>query len=136
MAPRRSHVVVLVVLIASLQVAKCDVYLNNPRGSNNKLNEVSNNVQNDNRLFDSQNNGAGGYQVGDNCKPVCSNANNQYTRDAPGVGQSPACWFCPTSEICLVLAPQKAGEGATMHCEESVQHPTLYTPHPALRPHP
>mmetsp|Transcript_67558 Transcript_67558/g.213893 ORF Transcript_67558/g.213893 Transcript_67558/m.213893 type:complete len:86 (-) Transcript_67558:126-383(-) len=63
MAPRRSHVVVLVVLIASLQVAKCDVYLNNPRGSNNKLNEVSNNVQNDNRLFDSQNNGAGGYQA-------------------------------------------------------------------------
>mmetsp|Transcript_67544 Transcript_67544/g.213827 ORF Transcript_67544/g.213827 Transcript_67544/m.213827 type:complete len:1266 (-) Transcript_67544:254-4051(-) len=87
MAPRRSHVVVLVVLIASLQVAKCDVYLNNPRGSNNKLNEVSNNVQNDNRLFDSQNNGAGGYQVGDNCKPVCSNANNQYTRDAPGAGE-------------------------------------------------
>ena len=27
------------------------------RGSNNKLNEVSDNVRNDNRLFDSQNNG-------------------------------------------------------------------------------
>eukprot|EP00392_Amoebophrya_sp_AT5.2_P001470 g1472.t1 len=37
-----------------------DMYLHNPRGSNNKLSEVSNNVQNDNRLFDSQNNARAG----------------------------------------------------------------------------
>ena len=41
-----------------------DVYLHNPRGSNNKLNEQNNNVQNNNRLFDSQNNNRGGYNVG------------------------------------------------------------------------
>eukprot|EP00967_Tisochrysis_lutea_P072748 scaffold97154_cov32-Tisochrysis_lutea.AAC.1 len=36
-----------------------DVYLHSPRGSNNKLNEVSNNARNQARLFDSQNNAAG-----------------------------------------------------------------------------
>ena len=45
-------------------VVRGDLYLNTPRGSNNKLNEVSDNVRNDNRLFDSQNNAAAGYQVG------------------------------------------------------------------------
>ena len=49
------------------QSAYADLYMNNPRGSNNKLNEVSDNVRNDNRLFDSQNNAAAGYQVGDKC---------------------------------------------------------------------
>eukprot|EP00913_Durusdinium_trenchii_P029659 g27799.t1 len=40
------------------------MYLNNPRGSNNKLREQSNNVQNANRLFDSQNNAASGRYKG------------------------------------------------------------------------
>ena len=29
----------------------------------------------------------GGYQVGDNCEPVCSNSNNGYDRDLPGAGK-------------------------------------------------
>lgn len=33
---------------------------------------------NANRLFDSQNNANGGYNVGDNCIPACSDANNNY----------------------------------------------------------
>jgi hypothetical protein len=40
-----------------------DVYLHNPRGSNNRCDELSNNRRNANRLFDSQNNAAGGYAV-------------------------------------------------------------------------
>eukprot|EP00435_Cladocopium_sp_Y103_P061576 s587_g23.t1 len=48
----------------------------NPRGSNNKLREQSNNVQNANRLFDSQNNAASGYQIGDDCKPACKDPIN------------------------------------------------------------
>ena len=40
-----------------------DVYLSNPRASNNRLNEKSKNRANDNRLFDSQNNGRGGTNV-------------------------------------------------------------------------
>ena len=54
------------------------MYLNSPRGSNNKLREQSNNVQNANRLFDSQNNAASGYQIGDDCKPACKDGNNNY----------------------------------------------------------
>ena len=45
---------VVVVVAALLSLASADVYMQNPRGSNNKLNEVSNNVNNANRLFDSQ----------------------------------------------------------------------------------
>tara|TARA_R110001599_G_scaffold224343_3_gene423559 strand:- start:330 stop:2240 length:1911 start_codon:yes stop_codon:yes gene_type:complete len=40
-----------------------DVYLHNPRGNNNRCDELSNNRNNANRLFDSQNNAAGGYAV-------------------------------------------------------------------------
>lgn len=42
-----------------------DCYLHWPRGSNNRLNEASANRNNANRLFDSQNNNRGGYNVGD-----------------------------------------------------------------------
>ena len=43
--------------------ANADVYLHNPRGNNNRCDEISNNRQNANRLFDSENNAAGGYAV-------------------------------------------------------------------------
>ena len=42
-----------------------DVYLHMPRGSNNRLNEKSTARANNNRLFDSQNNNNGGYNVAD-----------------------------------------------------------------------
>merc|ERR1719284_43467 len=71
-------------LIAELVNADC--YLNNPRGSNNKLSEQSNNVQNANRLFDSQNNAASGYQIGDDCKPVCQTGNNNPNYDETAQG--------------------------------------------------
>jgi len=75
-------------LALTVDVADADLYMHHPRGSNNKLNEVSNNVQNDNRLFDSQNNGAGGYQVGDNCVGApgntCQNSNGNYDKTMMG----------------------------------------------------
>lgn len=43
---------------------KCDIYLHNPRGSNNRLDEQNRERANANRLFDSQNNNRGGYNVG------------------------------------------------------------------------
>lgn len=52
---------------ASLVVVLCvayvfgDLYLMNPRGSNDRLNEANENRNNANRLFDSQNNAKGGY---------------------------------------------------------------------------
>jgi len=45
--------------------AAADIYMMNPRCSNNRLNERSANRANANRLFDSQNNNRGGYNVGD-----------------------------------------------------------------------
>ena len=44
---------------------KAWVYLHNPPGSNNRLNEGSAINSNTNRLFDSQNNRRGGYNVPD-----------------------------------------------------------------------
>lgn len=94
----------LVVLPASLVAG--DIYLHAPRGSNNKLNEVSNNAQNQARLFDSQNNAAGGYQVGDNCDPVCSNANGQYDANTPGAGEGQMYYY----------------EGSLLHIDWTIQH--------------
>lgn len=56
----------MVAAVAALVVAaNADVYMHNPRGSNNRLNERSANRQNGNRMFDSQNNNRGGYNKGD-----------------------------------------------------------------------
>ncbi|ELT93315.1 hypothetical protein CAPTEDRAFT_159196 [Capitella teleta] len=57
-----------------------DVYLHVPRGSNNRLREQSAARTNANRLFDSQNNNRGGYNVGDKTKQGSgNNAENQYS---------------------------------------------------------
>lgn len=53
------------VLCFLLSVCMADQYLHYPRGSNNRLNEKSANRNNGNRLFDSQNNNRGGYNVGE-----------------------------------------------------------------------
>ena len=57
--------VVVVVVMLALHGAQGDVYMHNPRGSNNRLNERSANRNNGNRMFDSQNNNRGGYNKGD-----------------------------------------------------------------------
>lgn len=41
-----------------------DIYLHNPRGSNNRLDEQKRERNNANRMFDSENNNRGGYNVG------------------------------------------------------------------------
>nr|XP_058959344.1 protein DD3-3-like isoform X1 [Pocillopora verrucosa] len=53
-------------LMATLiELCISDMYLHAPPGSNNRLNGNQDNVRNANRLFDSQNNGKAGYNVGD-----------------------------------------------------------------------
>eukprot|EP00794_Sanderia_malayensis_P006165 gene6165-6876_t len=52
----------LLLLVAS--VINGDMYLHNPRGSNNRLDERGRARNNGNRMFDSQNNNRGGYNVG------------------------------------------------------------------------
>ncbi|KAL5014550.1 hypothetical protein ScPMuIL_008820 [Solemya velum] len=63
-------------LIPSLTTA--DLYLHIPRGSNNRLNEKSAARTNAQRLFDSQNNNRGGYNVGDKTDASASEENDQY----------------------------------------------------------
>jgi len=58
----------LLLLACLVSFVAADSYLHNPRGSNNRLNERSANRANGNRLFDSQNNNRGGYNVGDRTK--------------------------------------------------------------------
>jgi len=53
-----------VLLLAILSLANADIYMQNPRGSNNRLNENGRERRNANRMFDSQNNNRGGYNVG------------------------------------------------------------------------
>ena len=45
---------VLLVLLLAVAPGCADVYMHNPRGSNNRLNEASAERTNANRLFDSQ----------------------------------------------------------------------------------
>ena len=53
-------------LLAMLLSGGCaDIFMTNPKGSNNRLNENSINRANGARLFDSQNNNKGGYNVGE-----------------------------------------------------------------------
>lgn len=53
-----------VVVLALVATAQADMYLQNMRGSNNRLDEANRDRDNANRLFDSQNNNRGGYNVG------------------------------------------------------------------------
>lgn len=91
---RKTPLFFLLHLILHLGPVVGDVYFHHPRGSNNKLSEVSNNVNSNRRLFDSQNNNGGGYQVGDLCERGCmqpdkydENNNMQYDPEQKGAMQ-------------------------------------------------
>ncbi|KAK3607198.1 hypothetical protein CHS0354_008882 [Potamilus streckersoni] len=69
----------LILLVFLLPLVTSDLYVHNPRGSNNRLNENTATRTNPNRLFDSQNNDRGGYNVGDATDVAAGNdANKQY----------------------------------------------------------
>lgn len=53
----------LLIFFNLIFIVNGDVYLHNPRGNNNRCDERSNNRNNANRLFYSQNNAVGGYSV-------------------------------------------------------------------------
>jgi len=99
-----------------------DLYMNNPRGSNNKLTEQANNAQNQNRLFDSQNNAAGGYQVGDNCVPNCKTGNN-YDHGKNG-SQEGVMYYYHGSELLIEFTVQHGcgTPGTNTACQLVVQY--------------
>merc|ERR1712038_50608 len=65
-------------LLSCLALVQADVYLHSPRGSNNRLNEATANRDKNNRLFDSQNNARGGYNVGDSIITESTSEDEQY----------------------------------------------------------
>lgn len=113
----------LLLLTAFVTCGRADIYLHNPRGSNNKLVEQSNDRQNANRLFDSQNNGKGGYQIGDNCKPVCQNNNQQYDVTKPGATNG-TMYYYQGSELYIEWTQQHScGVGSpNVHCQMILQY--------------
>jgi len=64
---------VAVLLVSVLALAYGDIYMHNPRGSNNRLDEQNANRNNANRVFDSQNNERGGYNIGDRTDNAAGN---------------------------------------------------------------
>lgn len=58
------HIFVWTVLALCNSIVDGDIYFHNPRGSNNRLDESGRARNNANRVFDSQNNDRGGYNVG------------------------------------------------------------------------
>nr|XP_039273175.1 protein DD3-3-like [Styela clava] len=58
-----------------------DMYMHNPRGCNNRLNEESATRTNNNRIFNSQNNNRGGYNVGDKNPEAATNQEQQYSME-------------------------------------------------------
>lgn len=89
-------VLVLGLLFAS--VAFADVYMHNPRGSNNRLNEEGQNRDNANRLCDTQNNDKGGYCWG------------------------PPMYFYAGSELMIEWTNQHACNNPKMHCNIVLQY--------------
>lgn len=59
--------------------SNANIYLHSPRGSNNRLNEQSAQNTNDERLFCSNNNRRGGYNVGDKTNNAFADESGQYS---------------------------------------------------------
>merc|ERR1711972_216947 len=62
-----------------LPLFSCNIYLQSPRGSNNRLNEKSAQNENYKRLFNSENNRRGGYNVGDSTNAPFKTENEQFS---------------------------------------------------------
>src|SRR5690348_303696 len=58
------RLLVVSALLLLVGQAAADCYLHNPRGSNNRLDDENRDRDSDDRVFDSQNNNRGGYNVG------------------------------------------------------------------------
>ena len=69
---------ILKIISLFFTLVSADVYLHNPRGSNNRCDRRTNDRRNANRLFDSQNNAAGGYAISCN-RPENANSPDNIT---------------------------------------------------------
>ena len=124
---RRCHLLLVLLLLSSLvSLSLADIYMHNPRGSNNRLNEPTAPRTNANRVFNSQNNNRGGYNVGDRTATSAANTApaNPYTPVSPtSSAASLQAMFDPTngdhpvSQHSLVYL-----EGSVLQVEWTNQH--------------
>eukprot|EP00754_Rhynchopus_humris_P041650 Rhum_TRINITY_DN25199_c0_g1::Rhum_TRINITY_DN25199_c0_g1_i1::g.181198::m.181198 len=100
-----------------------DIFLHNPMGSNNKLFERSNSVKNDARLFNSQNNEKGGYQVGDSCEPACRDgaANGDYNEAQVGSADG-HLEFYEGSQLLIEWTAQHGCDTPGVNCQIILQY--------------
>lgn len=68
----------MIIFQSVLRAFLCDVFLHMPRGSNNRINEGTSARSNANRLFDSQNNNNGGYNVADSTSKPAHNEDGHH----------------------------------------------------------
>jgi len=95
--------------------AHADVYLHNPKGCNNRLNEKSANRNNANRLFNSQNNNRGGYNVIDLDDQDGFDQNNPYADDINTM-------YSPTENLDNVQYNMIYQEGSLLRMTWTAQH--------------
>ena len=91
-------VTVLLLVLCFVALVSGDVYMHNPRGSNNRLNEANQNVNNNNRLCDTQNNDKGGY------------------------GWGPPLYFYVGSQLMIEWTNQHACNNPKVHCNIVLQY--------------
>jgi len=90
-----------------------DTYMHMPRGSNDRLNEQSANRNNGDRLFDSQNNNRGGYNVCDRTNAAFNGASPTRTVDST---------YDATDRTNAAQYPYVYFEGSTLPMEWTNQH--------------
>jgi len=99
-----------------------DCYMHMPKGSNNRLNEKSANRANANRVFDSQNNNRGGYNVGDMHKTDGFNANNGYATDDQMYNYANNDPLSNNGNTGKVQFEESFLEGSNLHFTHTIQH--------------
>jgi len=103
---------VLALLVAGVAA---DTYLQYPRSSNNRLNEQSANRDNADRLFDSQNNNRGGYNVGEKTKDT-------FPQNIAQADQGPDATYDFTDLTTPMQYQQVFFEGSILTVEWTSQH--------------
>jgi len=78
MSNKMCKVLVLLFVVAFVENALADLYLHMPRGANDRLNEANAERDNDARLYDTQNNNRGGYNIGDLTATAATSEATQY----------------------------------------------------------
>jgi hypothetical protein len=111
-----------VALALLLAVAEADVYMHNPRGSNDRNCERNVNRNNGNRLFDSQNNAKGGYAcpraVGDNGVQA-----EDGTANIGGETQDKTLYYYEGSVLPVEWTNQHGcGQNSKVNCEIVIQY--------------